>query len=41
MNNANPIQQELEKLDEQWEDFTSSKLPLFTGISPLMTFNSA
>lgn len=29
MNNANPIQQELEKLDEQWEDFTSSKLPLF------------
>ena len=29
MNNSNPIQQELEKLDEQWEDFTSSKLPLF------------
>jgi len=26
---TNPIQQELEKLDEQWEDFTSSKLPLF------------
>lgn len=29
MANANPIQQELEKLDEQWEDFTSSKLPIF------------
>lgn len=29
MSNANPVQQELEKLDDQWEDFTSSKLPLF------------
>ncbi|HSC69464.1 MAG TPA: hypothetical protein VLC79_17350 [Cellvibrio sp.] len=28
MNNTNPVQQELEKLDEQWEDFTSSKLPI-------------
>ena len=29
MTDTNPIQQELEKLDDQWEDFTSSKLPLF------------
>ncbi len=29
MKDTNPIQQELEKLDDQWEDFTSSKLPLF------------
>ncbi|MET0355845.1 MAG: hypothetical protein ABW044_03650 [Cellvibrio sp.] len=29
MTKANPVQQELAKLDEQWEDFTSSKLPLF------------
>jgi hypothetical protein len=29
MTETNPIQQELEKLDDQWEDFTSSKLPLF------------
>ena len=29
MKDTNPIQQELEKLDYQWEDFTSSKLPLF------------
>lgn len=29
MTDTNPIQHELEKLDDQWEDFTSSKLPLF------------
>jgi tetratricopeptide (TPR) repeat protein len=29
MNKANPVQQELEKLDEQWEDFISSQLPVF------------
>lgn len=28
MSTANPIQRELEKLDEQWEDFLSSKLPI-------------
>ena len=39
MNNANPIQQELEKLDEQWEEFTSSELPLFRWIFLPMIFN--
>jgi tetratricopeptide (TPR) repeat protein len=29
MSKANPVQQEMVKLDEQWEEFTSSKLPLF------------
>lgn len=28
MSEANPIQREMEKLDEQWEEFISSKLPL-------------
>lgn len=28
MSTANPIQREVEKLDEQWEDFLSSKLPI-------------
>src|SRR4051812_9243955 len=29
MSKVNPVQQEMAKLDEQWEEFTSSKLPLF------------
>ena len=28
MTKVNPVQEELAKLDEQWEEFTSSKLPL-------------
>lgn len=28
MSEANPIQKEMEKLDEQWEEFISSKLPI-------------
>ncbi len=29
MSKVNPVQQDMAKLDEQWEAFTSSKLPLF------------
>jgi len=29
MSKANPVQQDMAKLEEQWEEFASSKLPLF------------